>query len=430
MKRILLLVDYSSEFSRRILKGLIQYSKEHGPWIFYRLPDYYKTLYGKEGIIQWAKDWKADAIVARWDHEGTNLLESLEIPIVLQNYKDRSPFFSNLTGDYIGTGTMAARFFIKRRFRNFAFYDMIFPLFLFLAGVSMPYSFSKRLQNGSSRKSIYLHALKRMLLLVVLGMLYNGVFTSEIDHMRFASVLGRIGVAWFIAAMIYLNSSLRGQVIWLFSLLIGYCLLMLYVPVPGHGAGVLTPEGNLSGFLDRLLLPGRLYMDNILEAEGILSTIPAVGTALMGVLAGRFLKSEKQQIKPIRKSFWLMAAGGVSIGGGLLWGIFFPINKILWTSSFVLYAGGISLILLGLFYLIIDVLGYKKWSFFFVVIGLNSITIYLVQHKIIDFHKVRELLFGAIIAITPEVIQPIVSALFYLLCVWGFLYFLYKKRFS
>lgn len=122
MKRILLLIDYSSEFSRRVLKGLIQYSKEHGPWIFYRLPAYYKTLYGKEGIIQWAKEWKADAIVARWDHEGTNLLESLGIPIVLQNYRERSPYFSNLTGDYIGTGRMAARFFIKRRFRNFAFY--------------------------------------------------------------------------------------------------------------------------------------------------------------------------------------------------------------------------------------------------------------------------------------------------------------------
>ncbi len=122
MNRILLLIDYSSEFSRRILKGLIQYSKDHGPWIFYRLPSYYKTLYGKEGIIQWAKEWKADAIVARWDHEGTNLLESLGIPIVLQNYRERSPYFSNLTGDYIGTGGMAARFFIKRRFRNFAFY--------------------------------------------------------------------------------------------------------------------------------------------------------------------------------------------------------------------------------------------------------------------------------------------------------------------
>ncbi|MDD4800349.1 MAG: DNA-binding transcriptional regulator [Proteiniphilum sp.] len=122
MKRVLLLIDYSSEFSRRILKGLIQYSKENGHWIFYRLPSYYKTLYGKEGIIQWAREWKADAIVARWDHEETNLLESLRIPIVLQNYRERSSYFSNLTGDYIGTGEMAARFFIKRRYRNFAFY--------------------------------------------------------------------------------------------------------------------------------------------------------------------------------------------------------------------------------------------------------------------------------------------------------------------
>jgi len=122
MKRILLLIDYSSDFSRRILRGLIQYSKEYGPWIFYRLPSYYQTLYGKEGIIKWAKEWEADAIIARWDHEGTNLLESLEIPVVLQNYKKRSHLFSNLTGDYKGTGAMAANFFIKRRFHNFAFY--------------------------------------------------------------------------------------------------------------------------------------------------------------------------------------------------------------------------------------------------------------------------------------------------------------------
>lgn len=122
MKRILILIDYSSEFSRRLLKGLIQYSKDHGPWIFYRLPTYYKTLYGKEGIVKWAKEWKADAIIARWDHEGPNLLATLSIPVILQNYKSRSPYFSNLTGDYIGTGEMAARFFIKRRYRNFAFY--------------------------------------------------------------------------------------------------------------------------------------------------------------------------------------------------------------------------------------------------------------------------------------------------------------------
>lgn len=122
MLKILILIDYSSEFSRRLLRGLIQYSKEHGPWIFYRLPSYYKTLYGKEGVVEWAEEWEADAIVARWDHEGTNLLEPLNIPILLQNYKDRSPYFSNLTGDYFGTGEMAAQFFIKRRYRNFAFY--------------------------------------------------------------------------------------------------------------------------------------------------------------------------------------------------------------------------------------------------------------------------------------------------------------------
>jgi len=122
MIKILLLIDYSSEFSRRLLRGLIQYAHEHGPWLFYRLPTYYKIMYGKEGIIEWAKSWQADAILARWDHEGTNLLASLNIPVVLQNYKSRSPYFSNLTGDYVGTGVMAAQFFIKRRFRNFAFY--------------------------------------------------------------------------------------------------------------------------------------------------------------------------------------------------------------------------------------------------------------------------------------------------------------------
>lgn len=122
MIKVLLLIDYSSEFSRRVLRGLIQYSKELGPWIFYRLPSYYKALYGKEGIVQWAKEWHADAIIARWDHEGTDLLKTLNIPVILQNYKDRSEYFSNLTGDYIGTGEMAAQFFVKRRYTNFAFY--------------------------------------------------------------------------------------------------------------------------------------------------------------------------------------------------------------------------------------------------------------------------------------------------------------------
>ena len=122
MTKILILIDYSSEFSRELLKGIIQYSKDFGPWTFYRLPSYYKSLYGKEGIVNWAKEWGADAIIAQWDTEGRTLLKELEIPVILQNYKERSGYFSNLTGDYIGTGAMAARFFTQKGFQNFAFY--------------------------------------------------------------------------------------------------------------------------------------------------------------------------------------------------------------------------------------------------------------------------------------------------------------------
>ena len=123
MIKILLLIDYSSEFSRRLMRGLIKYSKANGPWIFYRLPAYYKTLYGKDGIVEWAKEWDADAIFALWDHdENTSRLKQLDIPILLQNYKERSSYYSNLTGEYFGTGVMAANFFIQRRFQNFAFY--------------------------------------------------------------------------------------------------------------------------------------------------------------------------------------------------------------------------------------------------------------------------------------------------------------------
>ncbi|MBZ4188619.1 xylose operon transcription regulator XylR [Niabella beijingensis] len=122
MIRILLLIDHSSKFSRRVLRGLIKYSKDYGPWLFYRLPPYYKTLYGEKGVLKSVREWKADAVIAQADSDDVNYLKGLGIPVIVQNYKERSDYFSNLTGDYRGTGVMAARFFIQRRYRDFAFY--------------------------------------------------------------------------------------------------------------------------------------------------------------------------------------------------------------------------------------------------------------------------------------------------------------------
>lgn len=124
MIKILLLIDYSSEFDRRLLRGLVQYSKENGPWLFYRLPSYYITMYGEQGIVKWAKEWEADAIIGQWNNETVDLLKELDIPVVLQNYRHRSTTYSNLTGDYKGTGRMAAQFFAKRMFCNFAYFGI------------------------------------------------------------------------------------------------------------------------------------------------------------------------------------------------------------------------------------------------------------------------------------------------------------------
>ena len=310
---------------------------------------------------------------------------------------------------------------------GFAFYDMIFPLFLFLAGVSMPYSFEARRNRGDTRRKIYLHALKRMLVLVVLGMLVNRILELNPDNLRFASVLGRIGIAWFLAALIVLNSGLRWQIAWFWGLLIIYCLLMLLVPVPGFGAGDLSPEGNLAGYIDRLLLPGTMY-NELTEPEGILSTIPSVSTALLGVFAGHLLRLETKRLNGIRKAMLLIGAGIISLFLGMAWGAFFPVNKYLWTSSFVLYAGGWSLMLLGLFYLIIDVWQVKKWAFFFVVIGMNSITIYVLQHRILRFDIIRDFFLKGIHDLSPAALQPFISSLGYIAVVWLFLWFLYRNR--
>lgn len=310
---------------------------------------------------------------------------------------------------------------------GFRFFDLIFPLFLFIAGVSFPFSLDKRRKKGELKRKIYNHIFKRGLILVALGVVYNGFFKLDFENLRYASVLGRIGLAWMFGALIFMNAGRIWTGIWVLGILLGYYAALTLIPVPGFGAGDLSMEGSLVGWVDRALLPGSLYR-GVHDPEGILSTIPAIANALLGMLTGELLRI--RSAKPGRYArLAIMAGSGTAlILLALLWNLDFPINKNLWTSSFVLLTSGLSLLLLSFFYLVTDIWRLRSWAFVFVVIGLNPITIYMAQNGIIHFRATANYFFSGIIGYAPESFQPFWSALTYFVVSWLFLYFLYKRR--
>ncbi|MDR0712647.1 MAG: DUF5009 domain-containing protein [Bacteroidales bacterium] len=311
---------------------------------------------------------------------------------------------------------------------GFTFEDMIFPLFLFIAGVSFPFSMAKSLQKGFSRKKLYFRIVRRGLVLVLLGLIYNNLLAFDFDNQRYASVLGRIGLAWMLAALIFINTKkISVRTVWIGAILIGYWLLLALVPAPDYpSAERFSMEGNFTSYFDRMFLPGKLYR-NIHDPEGWLGIIPAVATAMLGMATGQFLLRNKSGWNGLKKCGCMAAAGTVLILISLLWNTAFPINKNLWNSSFVCLAGGISLLLLSLFYLVIDVKGYRKWAFFFRVIGLNSITIYIGQ-QLINFKFTSAALFNGVIGRFPESWNNFLGSVAYVAVCWLFLYFLYKQK--
>lgn len=308
---------------------------------------------------------------------------------------------------------------------GFHFYDLIFPLFLFMAGVATPYSVGRELEKGTSKKQLLLRVIKRGLTLVLIGIIYNnGLKIMPLAQIRFGSVLGRIGLAYMFANIIYIYTKEKGQVIWFCSLLIGYWLLLKFTSAPGFLPGDLTMEGNFASYIDRLFMPGKLYL-GIHDPEGLMATIPAIGTGLLGILAGNFLKNNP--VSQQKKALYLFITGLVFIGLAHLWDLDFPINKNLWTSSFVLNVGGYSLLLLSIFYYIIDVLGYKKWTFFFRVIGMNSILIY-VSGAFIDWAFSTNAFFHWLGQLIGNPYNAVAMAICYVLVKWAFLYFMYEKK--
>lgn len=311
---------------------------------------------------------------------------------------------------------------------GFHAYDMIFPLFLFIAGISFPFSMAKRYHGAENRKTLYIHVIRRGLLLVLLGLINNNAIRFDFADLRYGSVLGRIGLAWMFAALIFMNTNLRFRLIWLWGILISYWLL--FPLFPAHDLGATDPysmQGNVAGYIDRLLLPGKFCCYVYGDSEGILSTIPAISTALLGMLTGQFVMSEYLSRKPLRKVLFMAAAAVGLIILGKLWDLAFPINKYLWSSSFVCFVGGLSLLLFCVFYLIIDVWNIKKWTPFFVVIGVNSIAIYL-AHTIISFEYAAKFLFGGVYPHLQPEWRALAMAVGTFTVAWLFLYFLYKQR--
>src|SRR5260221_8927451 len=257
---------------------------------------------------------------------------------------------------------------------GFHFYDLIFPLFLFIAGVATPYSVGRELEKGTSRQKLLIRVIRRGLTRSLLGIIYNnGLKIHPLSEVRLCSVLGRIGLAYMFANIIYLYTKQRGQAIWFAGLLIGYWLLLSFASAPGYPPGDLTMQGNFASYIGRTIIPGRLYL-GIHDPEGLMSTIPAIGTGLLGILAGQLLKNSP--LSPPAKAGRLALAGVISLVLALIWNTVFPINQHLWSSSPVLNAGGTSLLLLARFYYIIVLLRHDKSAFFFSVIGPYFVAIH------------------------------------------------------
>lgn len=252
--------------------------------------------------------------------------------------------------------------------------DLIFPYFLFIVGVAIPYSFRRRLAEGADRMDLVRHIARRSAILIALGLAMRAVPDFDVATMRYYGVLQRIGLVYFAAATLYVYVGVRGRLAWTLGLLLGYWALMTLVPVPGYGAGDLSPEGNLAAWLDRVVLDGHLWQDTW-DPEGLLSTLPAVATSLLGIFTGEGLQSDRTAVEKTRG----MLYAGVALSlVGWAWGLLFPINKNLWTSSYVVFTAGTALLALGAMYWLIDARRLRgAWQEWMVVYGRNAIVVFV-----------------------------------------------------
>lgn len=315
------------------------------------------------------------------------------------------------------------------------FADFIFPFFLFIVGVSIVLSFSKQLSKEVKLPVIFKKILKRSLILFALGLLVNLLVNPTLDGgFRIAGVLQRIAIVFFVCSFLFLKTNWKTQITIGLSILFGYWVILTFIPIPDLGYPSLDIENNLISWFDRLALPGKLF-DGSHDPEGILSTLPSIVTGISGLLVGQIIKSDQNPNKVVARIF---VFGFVIFLIGGLWSLFFPLNKNLWTSSFVLFTSGVAAMIFALSIWIIDLKGFKKILFPFVVFGSNAILVYILSFILL--YVVWPPIFGegkAIIQVfhqffvktgfTPK-FASLVWAVFYTFLCYIPIYFLYKRK--
>ncbi|MBD1584071.1 transmembrane glucosamine N-acetyltransferase NagX [Pseudoalteromonas sp. S16_S37] len=316
---------------------------------------------------------------------------------------------------------------------GFTFYDLIFPLFIFLSGVAMGLA-PKRIDHLplAERKPYYQKALKRLLLLCLLGILYNHGWGTGIPaalgEIRYASVLGRIAVAWFFCVLLVWHTSARTQAYVAIGILLFYWILLCFIPVPGGVAGDLSAAGagSWNAWFDKHLLPGISYQARAVDPEGVLSSLPAIVNAIAGVFVGRFI-ARAEQFGQWRSMAALSGAGLGCLLIGWLWNLSFPVNKELWTSSFVLVTVGWSALLFAIFYALVDLLNMQRLAYPFIIIGANSIIIYLAS-SLVNWSYISLSVFGGIVVAAAPNWQPLLGVLALLSVQLLVLHWMYKRK--
>jgi predicted acyltransferase len=254
--------------------------------------------------------------------------------------------------------------------------DLVFPFFLFIVGVAIPLALAPRTAQAG-RRWVVIRVIRRSVVIFALGIVLHGFPWFQWETLRIPGVLQRIAVCYLLAALLYLVASWRVSAVVASALLLGYWLAMAFVPVPGYGPGDLSKEGNLAAYLDRTLLGPHLWQaTRVYDPEGILSTAPAVATTLLGVLAGIWLRSGRP---PRVIVTGLAGAGAIGVGLGQIWSWWFPVNKALWTSSYVLLTAGLALLVLAACYGLVEIQGYRRWATPFAVFGFNALALFFLS---------------------------------------------------